>query len=189
MDPSAWLPFDQTRAERRRPIRVACTWVEPFSSGYTPATDILASLTFFPILPPPNRSQRARQEVAIVEPFDGPTRVHPLSWAPKLTGPPPRPQRPKQERATIDPTFGSGMVVAQQMAWAPQLPNHPRKPHSFHLEEQWFEDPSIPASKIGCAELVDTSFTVPTLLDETVAMSTFLDESLTLTTLIEENLC
>lgn len=190
MDPTGWQPFVPTTAERRRRPALAATWVEPSPSGYTPAPDILATLTFFPVLPSRlPRSQRARPEIVIVEPFDGPTRVHPLSWMPLLAGPLPRQARARQEEAVIDPTFGSGMVVAQSMAWAPQLPNHPRKPHSYRLDEQWFEDITIPAAGIGCAELVDTAFMVTTLLAESVALSTFLGETLTVSTFINEDLC
>src|SRR6267142_4578962 len=98
-----WFPILTPIFPDRRPTsRDADSRVEPFPIV---VPDLLASLTFFPTLAPPVRGQRSVSlRAEVVEPFDLPTVIAPLSWRPTLAGPLPRPTQARQERVTIDPT-------------------------------------------------------------------------------------
>lgn len=182
-----WLPIlpDATRHRRRAPIPVTC--VEPLQAAYTPAPDILASLTFFPLLAQVQRPQRAKQSIVLVEPFDSATRVAPLNWAPLLGQQRERPCHARQETTTIDPTYGHQMAVAARMSWAPRLPAVARG--------QRTDRPAViavdpfPVSFTGCLEWVDDDLAVTTLLDSGLTGTDLLAESFTSTDLIAQGLC
>jgi hypothetical protein len=194
MDPSNWLPYWSEVLSRRDRPREALTAWEPFAAAYTPAPNILASLTFFPLLPPPQRPLRpVGTRLEIVVPFDVPTVVAPDAWLPLLAGPLPRPARPRIELTMIDPTYGAQLRQAATMSWAP-ITSAPARP--TRSVPTAFSTPSailtaipgiIPA--IPCVELRDRSIAASALTAQAVTAPDLLAESLAVSRLVSEDLC
>lgn len=183
-----WLPILPDGVPHRHHPRDAALVVAPFTAGFTPAPNILASLTFFPCLPMPTpRVRHARQEIALFQPFDVPTVVAPLDWAPIPGGPMPRPRRPRQEVAVIDPTFGAGAQIAASMAWAPDLPA-PARQLKTHRPAVLAWDPTV-IGFTGCLEFVDTRYTMTDLTGQALTKTQLISGAATGTDLLHEGLC
>ena len=189
-----WLPIlpdPQHRVSRR------AEWtetVEPFEPGYTPSPDILAALLFFPSLDtaPEPRRVRPKESWAIVEPFDTPTRIDPMVWAPTLAGPLPRPAHPRCECVVIDPTFGDALKVAAWQSWKPVLTAQARSTRSVPMLAESASSDFITAAApapLLCVDLLDGAITAPLLITEAVVVSDLVAEDLTSTTFLAEALC
>ena len=194
MNPSDWLPYTTERPQRRRPPRGESTCVQPLSPAYTPAPDLLASLTFTPSILRPRRRRRDRHTAVTITPFEPLTVILPGVWAPVLMSPRRRRSKARREIATIDPTFGAQLQVAAQMGWAPTPPMPRRRPRTIHDVETFTYTipPSVPATSptdAGCADLSADALTVTTFTAEDLGVSTFITEALTITTLTSEAVC
>ena len=190
-----WLP-QLTDPCPRRHTRVN-EWtetIEPVLASYTPSPDILAALVFFPSLDssPQPRGRQPRAPISLVEPFDPPTRIDPLVWAPTLAGPLPRLARPRVESVVIDPTFGWGAQIAARMGWAPQLPAQERSTRAVPMLAESASSDFITASVSPppiCVDLLDGVITAPLLITEAVVVSDLISENLTSPAFVAEGLC
>src|SRR5712691_6932825 len=146
-----WLPLDASPA-RKRLRRPAAETVAPFSPASIVVPDVLASLTFFPVLQL-HRHYRTRVHTPeIISPFTD--AIRPLAWLPlSLLR---RRLPPRRARIdTIEPPPSLQTSIAERMGWIPavadRLPHHrPSAAASVTVTPL-----SVIAAKVLCTELAD----------------------------------
>ena len=187
-----WFPI-QTPIfpHRRQAAREPESRVQPFPIV---VPDLLAGLTFSPVLAPPAprpaRSQDPRIE--ITAPLDLPAQVAPLAWAPRLAGPLPRPPQSRQDRAVVEVTAGASATQAAQLGWQPILADQPRPARSTRGPSATlvsvFVAPVVPPI-VPCTDLVDAAWTVSALKVATLTAPDALSPAFAHTRLTGEDLC
>lgn len=156
--------------------------------------DLLASLTFDPVLGPNPRTrrrmQRPRHTATLLELISA---ITPLVWAPGLptgTRRTKREERRSHNQSSVEPA-PQGVIAAQRMTWMPALPTRTsRRPLRRTGTGNYFQlDFSVLTIGVTCTELVGEQLTAPHLLIEAVTSPDLLTETLTSPGFINEGFC
>lgn len=156
--------------------------------------DLLATLTFDPVLGPnPRTRYLTRRPMATETIFDPVSAMYPLVWEPVLPTGTRRSRRELRRRinqSSIEPA-PQGTIAAERLSWLPSLPTRatrrPLRPHDrgvyFGLEF------SALGARVTCSELANQAVATPALITEAVTTPDLDAPAVTTPALITEDLC
>lgn len=190
-----WLPIlpDLPRLAPRPPWRQWTTWRFPII-----VPDLLLNETFAPSFP-----DRAPSQRIVLQPAERSTVsaalfarvISPLDWHQQ------RPDRGSDQPMRLStalrpagdpPSSGAALLVAQQLAWRPQLPDQwpPRRlVVATEHAPRYFVQPLVTIPTGGCALWGPEAFTPTDLLQQAYTATDLVSEAFTHTDLIAEGLC
>lgn len=196
MTPNNWLiPVFPDRLPPRPSPRAS--WPSVFGGVHNraifPVADVLASVTFFPVMPERRALSRPVAERLAVTASGvlAPPAISPIALWPE------RPVRGIAARAmaqwaagAIAPPLGPLILIGQYQAWRPTFPARGIHAGRFTPGEAFMAIlPAVAASGIGCVAWGPEALTRTDLTSETVAAPDLLSEARTAPDLLREEVC
>jgi len=189
-DLSQWLPT-LSDCPLPSPQLGGMELVAPFPDAFTPAPDLLASLTFFPILPDRQVWNRTWPDLGVTSAILDNSVVTPLAWAPSLPMALDRP-RPPRGAPVEDAPISYHAEVAIGLTWLPRGGEIPPRPSALRDPSlpPWIAPPTLGGGAVViCAELGDDVGGAPALTTEALTATGFLRETLTTPSFLAEMIC